>query len=109
MANVRRDPIGDHAEEARDAQIGDDDHHAEQKRDGVEVDGAVRLLGAQDAGADHQARAEQRRTRAIDTIDRHLADRDEGVGGGENGHRGNQGEIGHRDGFPQPPARVTPL
>jgi hypothetical protein len=34
-------------EEARQPQIGDDDHHAEQQRDGIEVDRLVGILERQ--------------------------------------------------------------
>jgi hypothetical protein len=104
MAHMGCDPVGDHAKESGDAQIGDDDHHAQQQRDRIEVDRVISLLGAQHAGADHQARAEQRRAGAIDAVNWNLADRDEGIGRAEDEHRKDQGQPGHDDGFPQSPA-----
>ena len=38
-------------EESRQPQIGHHDHHAEQQRDGVEVDRAIRVVQSQRAGA----------------------------------------------------------
>src|ERR1700724_4462633 len=37
---ARHNPIVRQTEEAREAQVGDDYHHAEQERDGIEVDRA---------------------------------------------------------------------
>ena len=75
-----RQPIGGAAEEAGKAQIGDDDHHAEQQGDGVEIDGAIGLVEAQGANADHQARAEQRAAGAVEPIIGQLADREHEIG-----------------------------
>jgi hypothetical protein len=49
VPGTRDDPIVHQFEEAREAQIGSDYHHAEQKRDGIEVDGAVSLVERDDA------------------------------------------------------------
>jgi hypothetical protein len=56
---VRHDPgIGD-SKEARKPQTGDDDHHAEQQRDGIEVHRLVGILERQGARCDHEAGADQ--------------------------------------------------
>jgi hypothetical protein len=73
----------------------------------MEIDRAISLLGAQYAGADHQARAEQGRARTIDAVDRHLADRDDRVGRAENRHCRDQGEVGHCDRFHSRPAAAS--
>ena len=41
--------IAHQPEEARDTKIGDEDHHAEQERDRVEIDRAVSLVERDDA------------------------------------------------------------
>ena len=101
-ADMGRDPVRDQAEEAADPQVGHDDHHAEQERDGVEIDRTVSLLRSQHADAQHEAATEQRRAGAIDAINGNLADRDDRVSRDEDCHRCNQSEVGHRDCFPQP-------
>ena len=68
----------------------DDDHHAEQQRDGVEVDGAVGLLEAQHAARHHQARAEQRRAGAVEPEPRYAAQGDDDISGGKD-QRGDHG------------------
>ena len=49
MAGARHDPIAHQPEKAGKAQVGDDDHHAEQERDGVEIDRAIGLVERDDA------------------------------------------------------------
>ena len=46
VTGARHGPGADQPEEAGQAQVGDHDHHAEQERDRVEVDGAVGVLQA---------------------------------------------------------------
>jgi hypothetical protein len=58
MAGAGRDPVGHQAEKAGEAQIADDDHHAEQQCDCIEVDRAQCLVERQHAKADHQAGAQ---------------------------------------------------
>ena len=86
--HVARDPGVDQGEEAGDAQIGDHDHHAEQQRDGAEIDRLVRFLQRHDAGGHHQAGADQRDAGAVDRQPRHLADRQRQIAGGEDADRG---------------------
>ena len=52
--------IGD-GEEARKPQVGDDDHHAQQQRDAIEVFRLVGILERQGARCDHEASAHQGR------------------------------------------------
>ena len=55
---MRHDPgVGD-GEEARKPQTGNDDHHAEQQRDGIEVYRLVRIFERQGARCDHEAGAD---------------------------------------------------
>jgi hypothetical protein len=72
-------PFHHQPKESGDAEIRNHDHHAEQERDGAEIDGGVGLLGGQDTGAQHQATAEQSCARSIDAIKGKLADGDNGV------------------------------
>ena len=53
-------------EKPRDPQLRDNDHHAQQKRDGVEIDGLEGLLEAQSPERDHQACADKRDAGTID-------------------------------------------
>ncbi len=62
MLHTGHGPAIHQPEETRDAQIGDDDHHTEQQRDGIEVDGAISVFERQHAGGDHEAAAEPRRS-----------------------------------------------
>ena len=67
MARLARDSTIGEREEAGEAQIGDEDHHAEQQRDGVEIDGAIGLLEAEAAARHHQTGADQRGAGAVES------------------------------------------
>jgi hypothetical protein len=87
-------------EEAGKAQIGDDDHHAEQQCNGIEVDGAIGLLEAERAARHHQTGAHQCRPGAVEPEPRQAADGDDHIGGGED----EEGEHG----FPGRPWHAAP-
>jgi hypothetical protein len=53
-------------EKPRDPQLRDNDHHAQQKRDGVEIDGFEGFLEAQSPERDHQACADKRDAGTVD-------------------------------------------
>ena len=73
---MRHDPgIGD-GEEARKPQTGDDDHHAEQQRDGIEVYRLVGILERQGARCDHEAGADQGDAGPVDAQAGNPADRE---------------------------------
>ena len=79
------------AEEARQAEVGDDDHHPEEERDRRHIDGRERLAEIEHVEGDHQAAAKERRAGAVQPIARQAADRHDHVGGGEDDDGGNQG------------------
>ena len=58
----------------------DNDHHAQQKRDRVEIDGAKSFLEAQGAKRDHRRAAEKGDARAVETQTGNSAHRDANVG-----------------------------
>ena len=74
--------IGD-GEKAGKPQVGDDDHHAEQQRDGVEVDGLVGILERQRARCDHEAGAHQRDAGPVDAQARNPAEREREIASGK--------------------------
>ena len=59
MPGAGDDPGIDEPEEAGEPQIGDDDHHAQQQDDRVEVDCLGDFVERQRADRHHQARADQ--------------------------------------------------
>ena len=63
--------------------MGDDQHHAEQQRDGAEIDRFVRVVQRQGTCRDHERRAEKRRAGAVQPQERQPAERDDQVGGEE--------------------------
>jgi hypothetical protein len=79
--------------ESGEAQIGDEDHHAKQQGDGVEVDGAIRLLEAEAAARHHQAGTNQRRAGAVEAQPRQSAERDHDIGGGKDEGGGEHGDA----------------
>ena len=85
MVGARHDPVVHQPEKAGKAQVGHDDHHAEQQRDRVEIDRAIGFIERDDAKRDHQARAEQRRAGAIEPVARQLADGHDQIGRREYG------------------------
>ena len=93
MAGPRHDKIIHQPEEAGKAQIGDDDHHAEQKGDGVEVDRAIGLLQRDDVQPHHQAGADQRRAGAVQLVAGQFADRDNEIGRDEDDDGGERRTV----------------
>ena len=67
-------------EGARNFQVRDHDRHAEQERDGVDVDGAEGLFERQRAAGDHRRPAEQRNPGAVEPQARKAAERGPEIG-----------------------------
>ena len=125
VMGARHDPAGDQPEKAGQPQVGDDDHHAEQQRDGVEIDRARHLVDVEAAERQHQAGTDQRRAGAVEPETGQPADCDDDVGDGKDlddrgarrdsrgrlipGDRRRRGERDHRDGAadPGPPAGLA--
>ena len=80
MPGARHSPAGDEAEETREPQIADDDHHAEKKGHRVEIDDARDVVDPNGADRQHETRADQRRAGASDTEAGQAPDRDDEVG-----------------------------
>ena len=73
-----RCPDGDEIEEPGLARDGDDDHHADQESERVEIDVVDGCLLCHDARDDHEERADHRDDRAVDLLrDDHRIHRDE--------------------------------
>ena len=113
MASVARDPGIGQREEAGEPQMGDQDHHAEQQGDGVEVDGAVGLVEAERARRHHQARPQQRRAGAVEPQPRRAAKGDDEIcrgedEGGDHGRLRRAGQLARRPGVQQPQSRHRP-
>ena len=89
MVRAADDPARHQTEEPGETEVGDDDHHAEQQRDRVAVDGGVRRREVEHAGRYHQAGAQQRRSRPVDSIARQPPDGDDEIGGGEDENGGD--------------------
>ena len=53
------------AEHAGDLKVGDNDHHAQEEREGVEVDHLISLVGLERADDEHQRRSKQRDASAV--------------------------------------------
>ena len=75
------------SERAGDLEMRDHDHHAEEKRDGVEIDRAESVLEAQRAKRDHRRAAEEGDPSAIKTQTRNPPDRDAHIGQDEDDER----------------------
>ena len=60
--------------------VRNDDHHPEQERDGIDIDGPVCIVERQQAGRQHQARAQKGRARPIHMRAGKLADGDDQIG-----------------------------
>src|ERR1017187_9593003 len=80
-------------EEAGEAQVGHHDHHAEEKDDGVVIDGGVRFLHGEDVEGQHEAGADDGRAGAVHAEERDAAEGECEVGGGENEDGGDQNSI----------------
>ncbi len=89
MARARGDPLRCKREEARELQVRHQDHHADQQHDGVEIDGAVGVLQAQDAETDHEARADERGARPVDAQPRQPAEGNHRIGAEKDDERGD--------------------
>ncbi len=89
----RHGPAVHQPEETRQSQVGYDDHHAQKKRDRVEVDRSVGVLDWDDAEGHHQARAKECRTGPIDLETGQLADGNDDVGHDEDEDRGDPRRI----------------
>jgi hypothetical protein len=66
----------------------DDDHHAEQQRDRIEVDGTVGILQTQRADRDHRRAAQKGDSGAIEAQAGDPADRDAAIGEDQNRQSG---------------------
>ena len=84
-------PGGGELEEPRQAQMGDDDHHAQQQGQRVEVDGLIGLLEGERAARHHQAGAEKGGAGAVEPQPRRAPERDHHISGEED-QRGDQHE-----------------
>src|ERR1700722_10226313 len=65
----------------------DYDHHAKQKRDRIEIDGAKGFLEAQGTNRDHRGSAEKGDPRTIETRHGNAADRNANIGQDEDDER----------------------
>ena len=82
------------AKGARDLEVGDDDHHAEQQRDRVPVDGVERLVEADAAEGDHRRAAEEGDAGAVEPEAGNAPDRHAAIDEDEDDRRGEAGD-GH--------------
>ena len=76
-------PGADQPEESGEAQVGDDNHHAEQQHDRVVVDSAIGLVHCDDVKREHQAGADDGCAGAIDAETGQTADGENQVRGGK--------------------------
>src|ERR1700731_2741693 len=81
-------------EKPRDPQLRDNDHHAQQKRDGVEIDGFEGFFEAQSPERDQQACPNERDVGAIDPSSRPPAESDAGISRNEDHDRGKHPKVG---------------
>ena len=65
----------------------DHDHHAQQKRDRVEIDGAKGFLEAQGTDRNHRRATEEGDPRAVEPQAGNAADGDTNIGQDEDGER----------------------
>ena len=86
------DQRAERPEGAGNLEMRDHDHHAQEKRDGVEVDGAEGFLEAQRPKRDHRRAAEEGDSRPVETKAGNAARRDPGIGEDENDEGG--GAVG---------------
>ena len=83
----------------------DHDHHAEEERDGVEIDRPERLLEAQGPKRDHRRAAKKCDPRAIEPESGNAARRDPDIGQDEDDER--RGAVGsHSPGAPSSAAAL---
>ena len=93
VVRPRHGPAVDQPKKARQPEVGDDDHHAEQEGDRVEVDGLVSVAERNGAASDHQGRAEERCPGPVELKAGQLANRDHDVGGSEDDNGGNAWRV----------------
>ena len=86
------DPLDRGAEEPRHAQVRDEHHHAEEQHQRPEVDVVVRLVERDDAGGDHQRRADDRGARPVDSQVGCASDGQDEIGEEEDGARDDREE-----------------
>ena len=79
----RDNPGISNGKEAREPQTGDDDHHAEQKRDGIEIDCLVGIFDRQGTRRDHEPGADQRDAGPIDAQAGNPTDRKREIASGK--------------------------
>lgn len=88
----RRQPI----EEVRQPEEADDDHHAEQERDGGKIDGINGLLEGEQPTGEHQRGTDPGDARAVHAQPWHSPCRQAQVGQGKEGNRQPEGGVfGH--------------
>jgi hypothetical protein len=80
---VRDHPGIDDGEKARKPQVGDDDHHAKQQRDGIEVHRLVGILERQGARCDHEPGADQGDAGPVDAQAGYPAEREREIASGK--------------------------
>lgn len=79
-AGEARDASGDPVEEMRDLKMGDKNHDAEEKNDGVPTDGAIGGVEGDGSGEDHGDGAAKGRGGAVEVAAASALDGDEDVG-----------------------------
>ena len=83
MTGSRDDPIIDDVKKPGKPNVRNDDHHPEQERDGIDIDGPVCIVERQQSGRQHQACAQKGRARPIHMRAGKLADGDDCIGTNE--------------------------
>ena len=83
------------AKGARDLEMGDDDHHAQEQRDRVPVDRVKRVVEAHPADSDHRRAAEKGDAGAIEAQARNAAHRHPAVDEDED-DQGDEAFGGHK-------------
>ena len=77
----------------RDLEMRNHDHHAEQKRDRVEINGLKSFLETQRAKRDHRGAAEEGDARTIEPQARNAADGDADIGQRQDDERDHAFEV----------------
>ena len=91
------------AKGARHLEMGDHDHHAEEQRDGVEIDGAERLFEAEGPQRDHRRPAEKGDSHPVETEPGDAAGGHPDIRQQED-HKGGDAGLGHS---PRAPATAA--
>ena len=79
--------VGHEVEEARQPEIGGDDHHAEQQDECVRVDGSHSDVPRNDARGDHRRRPDDGHARTVDAEEREAPETEPHVRADEDGER----------------------